>query len=215
MSRDDQRRHQRLVEEMREIPNRTAAKVARAQKGPWYRISAATSIGLITVLVLLYIARPEVEPTDVFVSCPICERGGPFLAPPNTGNANSGATFNVKVQNSGAMGTTLLSNNLTLREVSGGELPKDFGFPETPCANDNLVLPLGSHSTVTLSLPRGEVIVLAMRNPDTVKPNVTVYLYGHIRYRNEFFVPRTQYFCFRYYPPMKGMPEHWGMSPRT
>lgn len=150
--------------------------------------------------------------TGVAVNCPLCDRGGPFLVPPDIIAANKGAIFSVKLENSGSMGTVILNHNLTFHNLRPEESPIHLASEEVPCPNDGISVPLGAHSSAMLTLERGEVIVFEMRNPQKFPPpGFPAYLHGHFTYRNAFFVPIRRHFCFQYHAPSKGLAEFWAV----
>lgn len=121
------------------------------------------------------------------------------------------------IENTGSLGTTLLSHNLTLRSGPEPYLSRDVGFSEIPDSNDNISVRLGAKSQVNLAILRNEVIVYSMRHGSPMGSSIgpivhdTGYLYGHFTYWTAFYVPTTRSFCFKYVPPNKGLPESWGV----
>ena len=166
MTRQNQRAHQEALELARAAKAIGDAVVA-TKREPRHRFIITTAVAVVTILVFLfvglYVAHPSVEPVDAFVRCPICDRGGPFLAPPNVVSANTGAVFSVKLQNTGGIDTTLLSHNLSFRTLLPGESWTELSSKEETCPGDDAPVSMGSHSTVTLSIARGETIVAVMR----------------------------------------------------
>jgi hypothetical protein len=198
--------------ELARAANTVGKAVMASKREPRYRYALTIGISLLAIAVAsltgLYVARPSVEPIDVFVRCPICDRGGPFLAPPDIKTANAGAVFSVRLQNTGKMSTTLLNHNLSFRTMLPGESLAQLRSLENPCPDDDLSIPIGAQSTVTLAMPAGDVLVAAMRKI-VPSPDESDYLFGHYTYRTAFNFSTTKHFCFHYIPPSKGVQESW------
>jgi len=184
---------------------RTAVERIRTPKEPWPRFLITVLVGLAAALVYLYIAGPDVEAVDVSVECPLCDQNGPFTPSANVDEANSGALFSVKIQNSGQMGTKIVGHNISLYTTEPGQKPV---FNEEPHANDSVAVWIGSRSSVTLSLSRGAEIAYFMTHPRLRPPQID-YLYGYVEYRNAFLIPTTKRFCFQYQPGAKGLRGKW------
>jgi len=211
MSREESRHHQRVLEELRQ----TRAAV-EARREPWYWSTKTLAvIGILSVAVMsLYLARPSVEAMNVVMVCPLCDQGGPFTPPPTVEIANQGATMSVTLQNTGSLPTELIDHNLSTREFTQPS-PKPGEFIESPDASDHIPMQLGSHSSATISISRGEVVALALRHYDLLKiPPPNSYLYGHATYKVFFLFHSRTDFCFHYIPPTKGLPEKWSVCSR-
>ncbi len=195
---------------------RSTRVAVEGRKEPWHRsgklVSIATAIMAATVA--LYIAKPSIEVTDVSMVCPLCDRGGPFTPSSDIAISNQGAVFNVRLQNTGNMSTELIDHNLTTHTFTHPS-PKAEEFIESPDAiADHIPIQIGAHSFATVSMSRGEVVALALRQYELLKlPPPNFYLYGHATYRVLFLHSRTD-FCFRYIPPTKGLPESWSVCAR-
>src|SRR5882762_6586081 len=215
MTREDNLKHQRELETFR-----AGVEAAKRKEPKWQ-----WSVGIVAVLVaavigvggFIYVQRPEVETVNVGISCAICDDPGQIHPP--TSPQDNGATVNVKIQNSGSSGTTIVDHNVTLYEQPD-PISKDFPFQEAVDRNDNISLPLGSHSVATLSAPMNEAIIYFMRHGrrpgSTISPLVfyPAYLYGHVTYVGAFNIRQRLNFCFQYRPPQKGLPEGWGVCQR-
>ena len=201
MSRDDARRHQRILEETR--ATRVAVESLRHTKESKFRFLVTTVIALAAVLIYLYVYGPDVEAIDINVECPLCDRNGPFQAPATAEEANAGSAFNIKLRNSGHMGTTILGHNITFQSTLPGKRPD---FVEEHHSADEITTYLGAQSEMVLSLARGAEPAYFLGDP-----NEDNYLYGHVKYRSGFWVPTTKYFCFRYQRGTKGLRSHWAV----
>jgi len=98
MSRDDARRHQRILEEVR----RTQAVVeqSRPGKSTVLRFLITTVIAAGAALIIPYVYGPDLEAVDVNVQCPLCDQNN--LTPPLTAeDGSTGALFNIKIRNLG------------------------------------------------------------------------------------------------------------------
>jgi hypothetical protein len=213
MSREDNIKHQREIEAFRQ-----GAKFATQNKPRWYKDATVVVVIVAAVIgagVLLYTQGPEVEAVNVQITCAICDN--PEQIHPPTSPRDNGASIDVKIQNSGSMGTIVLDHNTTLY-LRSGPLPRDF--QESPDLNDNISVGLGSDSVATLSFPTNEAIIYGMRHGLRVGSSIgpieftPAYLLGHVTYRNGFYFPVTKKFCFQYGPPYKGLPEKWGVCQR-
>ena len=219
MPRQDNLKHQHELETFR-----AGAEAAKRKEPKWYK-DPKWVIGTVVVVVaavigvcgLVYIQRPEVETVNVGISCAICD--DPSQIRPPTSSHDFGATINVKIQNSGSSGTTILDHNVTLYEQPD-PITKDFDFQENADPNDNISFALGSHSVATLSTPKNEVIVYSMRHGRRVGSSISpiqfypAYLFGHVTYLGAFNIHTQLKFCFQYRPPQKGLPEGWGVCQR-
>src|SRR6266404_8566771 len=158
MTREDNLKHQRELETFR-----AGVEAAKRKEPKWYKdpkwivgILVVVAAALIGVGGFIYVQRPEVETVNVGISCAICDDPGQIHPP--TSPQDNGATVNVKIQNSGSSGTTIVDHNVTLYEQPD-PISKDFPFQEAVDRNDNISLPLGSHSVATLSAPMNEAII--------------------------------------------------------
>jgi hypothetical protein len=166
--------------------------------------------------IALYVARPELEPQNVFITCSsICD--DPMQIRPPENAQDNGATISVVIENTGKMGTVILHHNLTTRGLDPQFSPKDVDFSEAAGPNDGIAVPLGAQTPLTLKKSINEVIIHDVRHGShqgsTIGPIVSdkLYLYGHVKYRGAFYLPTTTTFCFEYAPPKKGLPEGWGV----
>jgi hypothetical protein len=219
MSRKHNLKHQHELETFR-----AGVEAAKRNEPKWHK-DPKWVVGIVVVVVaavigvagLVYIQRPEVETVNVGISCAICD--DPSRIRPPTSSQDYGATLNVKIQNSGLSGTTVLDHNVTFYEQPD-PISKDFAFQETADPKDNISFPLGSHSVATLSIPKNEAIIYFMRygrRPgSSISPLVfyPAYLFGHVTYVGAFNIHKQLRFCFQYRPPQKGLPEGWGVCQR-
>lgn len=216
MPRQDSLKHQHELETFR-----AGVEAAKKIEPKWYK-DPRWIIGIVfgvtaSILLPIYFQRPEVETVNVGISCAICD--DPSQIRPPTSSHDNGATINVKIQNSGSSGTTILDHNVTLYEQPE-PISKDFDFQESVDANDSISVDLGSHSNATLSIPINEVIIYTMRHGSrpgsSISPLVffPAYVFGHVTYLGAFNIRRQLKFCFQYRPPQKGLPEGWGVCQR-
>lgn len=219
MTREDNLKHQRELEAFRAGAEAAKRKEPKWHKDPKWIVGTLVVVAAAVIGVggLVYVQRPEVETVNVGISCAICDDPGQIHPP--TSSHDYGATINVKIQNSGSSGTTILDHNVTLYQQTD-PISKDFDFQEAVDPNDNTSFPLGSHSVAVLSEPFNEAIIYSIRHG--VRPGSSIspivfypaYLYGHITYLGAFNIQKQLRFCFQYRPPQKGLPEGWGVCQR-
>jgi hypothetical protein len=202
-----------MSEERRQKQIQRMVEEATSKNKKWFPVGA---IGVVIAVVIpLYIARPNVEPQNIFIECAICDDPAQIHPPENA--QDNGAVIRLVVENTGNLGTKLLQHNMTTRVVQPEIAVREVEFSETADANDGINIGLGAHKTVTFARRINEVIIYDIRHGSPRDSTIgkiesaKLYLYGHVRYRGAFYFPTTTNFCFEYVKPTKGLPESWGV----
>jgi hypothetical protein len=164
---------------------------------------------LFTAALTLYVARPQVVPKQVIIECAICDDPSKIF-PPKSSEDNA-AVIKVLLENTGAMGTTILNANTTIF-ANQTPITSSTDLIETPAVKHFDSVDLGSHSAIFVGHPVNEAIINIMRHPPAGMYDNT-YFFGHVTCRSAFWIPQTQKFCFHYVPPLRGRSEQWELCP--
>ena len=180
-------------------------QLSKSSENKWVKTTGGVVAVLIAASVALYVARPEVSIVGVFIECAICD--DPTQIHPPRSSHDDAATINVRVQNTGQTGTTILSNNTTMYSTDDTSF-NSSSLSEVPNPRDNIPFNLGSHADIVLSHAVNEAFIYFKRHPDP-NENEKTFMYGHITYLGPFWIPVTAAFCLEYRPPVRGLQEHW------
>lgn len=167
---------------------------------------------LFTVLV---IQRPQLQAQAVRIICTVCDAPP---APPKD-SFDYGAKLKVFFENTGNLGTTVISHNLSTAGADPSDTLKPEWFKEDLGVDDESHVDIGAHQVVSLDHVLNELFIYLARHGgptgSSIGPLVhrRLFLFGHLTYRLAFWIPATTYFCFQYTPPTKGLDEGWVVCP--
>jgi len=159
---------------------------------------------------------PDVHALTPSITCAHCDNANEIHPPASKAEANTGAMFTLPIENTGAMGTTLLEHNFTFMGNLEFQPIDSISFAEFPDDNDRVQAAIGAHSKIYFTITRNELVVYEMRYGSPMGSSIAPivrdipYIYGHLTYRNSIGIPTTTNYCFKYISPTKGLPEAWG-----